>query len=275
MNKQYITENKIPVLVSFSGGKDSTALALFILYESGIPKEQIHIIFADTGWEHHYTYWQVLKLAEIHPVQIVKNTKYPSGMSDLMFKTGIPIQKARFCTQKLKVEPIRKFQSRFEEYVSAKGIRKEEGTHSNNRGDVGEFELDLGTMMYSWYPIRDYTLQDVWDIHDKYAFPRNKLYELGFSRVGCMPCIFARKAEIVLANKLAPENINIIRKAEQYRNFPFFSPSGKQKFHNKTANNGKPYADIDNVLKWANMTIKEVRNYEKEEDTSCSEGLCE
>lgn len=275
MDIQYILENKIPIIANFSGGKDSTALVLFLLYESGICREQIHIIFADTGWEHHYTYWQILKLAERHPVQILKSEIYPKGMPDLMFKRGIPIQRARFCTQELKVKPIREFNSRFKEYISAIGLRKEEGTFHNNRRDVEEFELDLGTMMYSWYPIRDYTLQDVWDIHNKYDFPRNKLYNTGFTRVGCMPCIFARKKEIVLANKLAPENISIIREAEEYRNFPFFSPSGKFKFWNKVSNNGKPYANIDNIIKWASLSNKEVRAYDKEEVTSCSEGLCE
>jgi len=37
-----------PVLVSVSGGKDSTAAALF-LKEMGIPFQAVH---CDTGWEH-------------------------------------------------------------------------------------------------------------------------------------------------------------------------------------------------------------------------------
>jgi len=275
MNVEEIIERKIPVLASFSGGKDSCAMALYLLYESGIPKEQIRLLFADTGWEHHYTYSTVLRMAMHHPIQIVRSKKY-DGMVGLMEKRGIPTQLVRYCTQELKVFPLREYQNRYDEYITAKGIRKEEGTYRNGRGEVDEFELDLGTMMYSWYPIRNFTLQDVWDIHAKYRFERNKLYDLGCNRVGCMPCIYASKSILKLTGELLPEHIEEVRKAEQKRNFPFISPIGKAKFHNKVANNGKPYADIDAILKWANMTTKEVRAYNPEDDQdTCSSGLCE
>lgn len=275
MNVREIIDSRLPVLASFSGGKDSCAMALFLLYESGLSKEQLHFVFADTGWEHYYTYATVLRMAMHHPVQIVRSKKYPGGMVQLMRERGMPIQIARFCTQELKVFPLRSYQSRFSSYVMAKGIRKEEGTNTNGRGNIDEFELDLGTMMYSWYPIKDFTLQDVWDIHTRYGFIRNKLYDLGFSRVGCMPCIFARKAELALAAEIAAGHIEEIRKAELVRNFPYISPTGKTKFHNRVAKNGKPYANIDAVLRWANMTTKEVRAYDPIVDTGmCSSGLC-
>jgi 3'-phosphoadenosine 5'-phosphosulfate sulfotransferase (PAPS reductase)/FAD synthetase len=277
MNKQHIIDEQIPVIASFSGGKDSTALVLYLLYESGITREQLHIVFADTRWEHDYTYEQVQLMSELHSVEIVKSKKYPGGMPQLMKERGIPIKFARFCTQELKVFPIRDYQSQFDIFVSARGIRKEESTANNNR-NVDEFEFDLGTMMYSWYPIKDYTLQDVWDIHHRYDFRINPLYDMGFSRVGCAPCIFARKGELAKWNEIAEDHIDIIREAEQQRNFPYISPTGKPKqYHNKVSNNGKSYADIDNVMKWANTASKDHKYYNPDDDIqgTCSEGLCE
>lgn len=274
MDIQKIINEEIPVLSSFSGGKDSTAVCLYVLFESRIPKEQIHIVFADTGWEHHYTYFQVLKMAEIHPVQIVRSEKY-KDIDGLLRDRGIPRQRARFCTQELKVFPLREYQKKFEVFVSARGIRHEEATAKNGRGDVGEFEFDYGSMMYSWYPIRDFSLQDVWNIHYKYGFPVNKLYLIGFSRVGCAPCIFARKNEIAKWSELVPGHFDRIREEEERRNFPFFSPSGKpKKYHNRVRHNGKTYASIDEIVRWS----KEGRKGKTEElvdHSTCSEGLCE
>jgi 3'-phosphoadenosine 5'-phosphosulfate sulfotransferase (PAPS reductase)/FAD synthetase len=284
MNKQTIIDENIPVIASFSGGKDSTALVLYLLYESGIPKDQIHIVFADTGWEHQHTYEQLQLMSELHHVEIVRSKKYPEGMPQLMKERGIPMQKARFCTQELKVFPIREYLANFNVYVQAKGIRKEEATANNNR-DVDEFEYDYGTLMYTWYPIAEYTLQDVWDIHHRYNFRVNPLYDMGFSRVGCAPCIFARKNELANWNELAKDHIDIIREAERQRNFPYISPTGKPKqYHNKVSGNGKSYADIDSIMIWANTESKDHKHYkpdEKEDNPdediqgTCSEGLCE
>jgi 3'-phosphoadenosine 5'-phosphosulfate sulfotransferase (PAPS reductase)/FAD synthetase len=284
MNKQTIIDENIPVIASFSGGKDSTALVLYLLYESGIPKDQIHIVFADTGWEHQHTYEQVQLMSEIHPVEIVRSKKYPDGMPQLMKERGIPIQLARFCTQELKVYPLREYQSKFNIYVSARGIRKEEATATNNR-DVDEFEYDYGTLMYTWYPIAEYTLQDVWDIHHRYNFRVNPLYDMGFSRVGCAPCIFSVKKDIAKYGEISKDNIDIIRQAEKQRNFPYISPVGKPKqYLNKVSNKGKPYADIDSIMKWANTDSKDHKHYKPEEKEdnpdediqgTCSEGLCE
>lgn len=277
MDKQQIIDNRIPVIASFSGGKDSTALVLYLLYESNIPKEQIHIVFADTNWEHEYTYEQVERMEKLHPVHTVRSNKYPGGMPQLMRERGIPIQRARFCTSLLKIEPIREYQQQFDTYVSARGIRKEEATATNGR-DVDLFEFDLGTMMYSWYPIKDYTLQEVWDIHHRYGFRINPLYDMGFSRVGCAPCIFARKGELAMWGDIAENHIQIIREVEALRNFPYISPTGKPKqYHNKVSNNGKTYAAIDSILKWAHTARKDHKFYNPsdEMDSTCGSGLCE
>ena len=39
-----------------SGGKDSSATALWLIHESGIPRESIRFTFCDTGNEHEWVY---------------------------------------------------------------------------------------------------------------------------------------------------------------------------------------------------------------------------
>lgn len=269
-------EEKVPIVVSFSGGKDSTAMCLWLLYESGISKEQLHFVYADTGWEHPGTYMTLLRMAERHPVRIIRSEKY-HDLEGLMRKRGIPRQRARFCTQELKVIPMRNFVKKFDEAVEALGLRHEEGTHYNKRGEVPEFQLNTGTMMYTWYPVRHFTLLDVYDIHKKYDFPLNNVYSKGFERASCVPCIFSRKAELKLISEQFPERIDIIREIEDERDFPFISPKSKNKFHNRISQRtGKPYASIDSIIKWSHMSQKEVLSYDPEDEESpCVEGLCE
>jgi len=58
----------------------------------------------------------------------------------------------------------------------------------------------------------------------------NQMYELGFSRVGCCPCVLARKREIVLIAEYFPEQILRIKRLEEKLKQSFFlSKKTKQK----------------------------------------------
>jgi 3'-phosphoadenosine 5'-phosphosulfate sulfotransferase (PAPS reductase)/FAD synthetase len=46
-----------------------------------------------------------------------------------------------------------------------------------------------------------WTVADVIDIHRRHSVPMNPLYHAGFDRVGCFPCIYARKEEIRLLSE--------------------------------------------------------------------------
>ena len=63
-------------------------------------------------------------------------------------------------------------------------------------------------------PLLRWTLQDVWAIHERYGIPRNPLYDMGCKRVGCLPCIMSRKAEILNIAVNMPERFDMIREQE-------------------------------------------------------------
>jgi len=113
-------------------------------------------------------------------------------LKDSFFPSNI----IRKCTLDLKVTPQLKYidELRLEKKkkpVSAVGIRKEE---SQARSVLGEFEeKDESTI---WRPLIDWDFQQIVDIHKKHNVVPNPLYTRGYSRVGCFPCIFARKGEI-------------------------------------------------------------------------------
>ena len=68
-----------PLLVSVSGGKDSTAMALWLI-DQGL-RDRCHWVFADTKWEHPdlYDYLEYLE-TKIGPIHRAVSAKYPGGM---------------------------------------------------------------------------------------------------------------------------------------------------------------------------------------------------
>lgn len=235
-------------LVSVSGGKDSTSTYLLAM-ESGRP---FRAVFADTGNEHELTYEYVDRLAErtggpaIEVVRadfsqdlakrkayvleqwprdgipedivnraaaLLKSTGFP--FLDLcMAEQRFPSSQAQFCTSALKEIPIAIQMVgpmlRNGSVLQWLGIRSEE---SRRRAKQPRFNHhESGSMV--WRPIFNWKLADVWAIHRRHSLRPNPLYAMGFSRVGCRPCINCRKEEVRLWAMRFPVVVEIIREWE-------------------------------------------------------------
>lgn len=238
-------------IVNISGGKDSTAMYLLAL-ERGIDFKPV---FADTDNEHEHTYEFVDKLHERTggpkvvkvkhdftpkfearraaikekwtkdgvPDDVVERAVaalHPTGNSflDMVLLHGIfPMQNARFCTQELKILPIReqvykKHWDLNQKIISWQGVRKDE---SAARSVLAERQVieDEGPMEV-YRPILDWTIEDVWAMHKKHGIEPNPLYALGMGRVGCFPCIYAGKEELRAIAHHFPEHIDRIAEWE-------------------------------------------------------------
>ena len=96
-----------PLIVSVSGGKDSTAMALWLI-DQGL-QDRCTFVFADTKWEHPdlYTYMAETLEPKIGQIHRVTSKKYPGGMPDMVRQKGaFPSRMIRFCTEHLKVNPL-------------------------------------------------------------------------------------------------------------------------------------------------------------------------
>lgn len=169
------------IIAGISGGKDSTALALWLVRESGIERERIRLEFCDTGNEDPLTYAFIEYLTTaVGPIHRVNPAL---DFWDLARKKGrFPSRKARFCTQHLKVVPSHESMAAHidagRRIIKATGVRWEEAHGSNDRGDVpavayDAFVMDKGDdkMTYTypiWYPLRAWALADVWAIHQRH-----------------------------------------------------------------------------------------------------------
>lgn len=201
------------VIVSMSGGKDSTATAL-ALREAGV--DVARYVFADTGWEAPETYAHLDELRRL--IGSIDVCGVEGGMrARARYRGGFPSRMQRWCTRELKIEPLRKYHDAFSaedgrDTVSTVGVRAAE---SQARSGLGSWEDDDRWGGYVWRPLIAWTVADVLAIHHRHGVPVNPLYFRGHNRVGCYPCIFSQKEEIRLIAKEAPERIDEIRAFEQ------------------------------------------------------------
>jgi 3'-phosphoadenosine 5'-phosphosulfate sulfotransferase (PAPS reductase)/FAD synthetase len=199
-------------VVSVSGGKDSTACIL-AMREAGI---DCRYVFADTGWESDVTYGYLDTLRQILGIAI-DVVKRPGGMrARARHKAGFPLRRGRWCTEDLKVKPLREYFDAIEREtmrptVSIVGIRAEE---SSARAMMSVFEDSDQWGGFVWRPLMDWTVEEVLAIHHRHGVPVNPLYTRGHDRVGCYPCIMANKTEIRLVAEHDPDRIDEIRALE-------------------------------------------------------------
>lgn len=196
------------VVASISGGKDSAAMSLH-LRELGIDHDRV---FMDTGWEHPatYDYLRGELTRVIGPIVEIRNDLL---MPDLIRKKGMfPSKRRRFCTQELKVFPMQRYLAQLgDDVINAVGIRRAE---SEVRSRMTEWEWSEGFDCETWRPLVDWTEEQVIEIHQRHGLRPNPLYLKGASRVGCWPCIYARKSEIRLIADIDPARIDEIRDLE-------------------------------------------------------------
>lgn len=259
-----------------SGGKDSTALLLWAIHESGLPRESLRVTFCDTGNEDHVTYAHIALLD-----QIAAEAGIVGGVETIMpaltfyalamKKKRFPSRKAQFCTIELKIAPTKR-------WLAARWAEGHEVVIMNGKriGESAERKRSMkdqpvrGFSDYwgceEWMPLRDWSLADVLAIHDRHRVPLNPLYDLGAKRVGCWPCVNCGKLEIRLVAQHRPEKIDLIE-AEEKKHFDlngrpstfFPSRATTSNFHNLTyirKKDGKEFgaASIRQVVEWSKTT---------------------
>lgn len=131
-----------------------------------------------------------------------------------------PSTMVAFCSKELKRDQLTKqvhlpLLSEGDDVVSWQGVRADE---SPKRALLPAREHvlthDAGGELWNYRPILDWAAEQCFAMHRKHGIEPNPLYSQGMSRVGCMPCINARKDELLEISKRFPAELERIAEWE-------------------------------------------------------------
>jgi 3'-phosphoadenosine 5'-phosphosulfate sulfotransferase (PAPS reductase)/FAD synthetase len=185
-----MTENSPRHVLLVSGGKDSTALAIYM--RDRHPEIEMEYVFADTHKELPETYEFLTRLEAYldRPITRLSNDLGDRGFDHWLTVYGdyLPAPNMRWCTRKLKIEP-------FEKYVGDDEVRLYVGIRADEHR---EGYISTKPSIVPIYPFKEdgITKDDVMRILDESGVGLPTYYSWR-SRSGCYFCFFQRKGEWV------------------------------------------------------------------------------
>jgi len=206
-----MTDQKFKHVLGLSGGKDSTALAIYM--SQNHPEIDIEYFFTDTGEELEEVQEYLDKLEPILGKQITYlDPKRDFNFWLKQFGNLLPSAQTRWCTVQLKLAPFEKWVQ--EEFIdqgfsvySYVAIRSDENFREGLKS-----KKDITTIL----PFRENHIdkQGVFEILENSGLGLPKYYEWR-SRSGCTFCFFQRKIEWVGLLERHPEAFNNAKSLEK------------------------------------------------------------
>lgn len=185
--KKYSLEQ---LLISFSGGKDSTVVA--DLVKRALSNPSLAHIYGDTTLEFPLSYEYLTRYKKDNPKTIIKIAKNKEqNFYDVCEDIGPPARMMRWCCTMFKTGPITRAINqlfRNEKILTFYGIRKSESVSRSkydrvaNGADVKIQKQTVASPIFYWSDL------DIWLYLLSNEVDFNDAYQLGYDRVGCWCC---------------------------------------------------------------------------------------
>ena len=215
------------LMVSFSGGKDSTVVSDVVRRALG--RSDILHIFGDTTLEDKHTYDYIQRFQAENPLIPFFNARAEHNFHELVEEMGPPSRVMRWCCTIFKAGPINNLLQTLgdQKVLTFYGIRRSESVRRSKYHRQSWNDPDrLGTVISvdqdkelngvtvgakigqqaTASPIIDWTEFDVWLYILLNRLDFNKSYRLGYSRVGCWLCPLNSEWSEMLASIFFPED---------------------------------------------------------------------
>ena len=238
------------IIVGFSGGADSQAVALLARQQHAA--EDVILLNADPGGNEHPITTEFIRnysekifpVVTVHPIVADLGTRgtkpgqtrdrrqeyrdeEPMTFAMLAYIKGRwPSRKVQYCTEHLKLAPANRW---IQENIGGKGIEFERWTgvrcdESQGRKDTPKEEFDEYFKCTLRHPINCWSKWEVFGFLKEHGEETNPLYKMGFSRVGCAPCVNSGKDDVREWAARFPEMIDKVREWEMFTQRTFFAP---------------------------------------------------
>jgi phosphoadenosine phosphosulfate reductase len=217
------------IAIAFSGGRDS----LVAMHLALAAKPDIPVMFINTGIEFPESVAYIRELAKnwnfnFHEVKpngdfwrITEEKGIPVGgrgnttfMNRLSEESGVKLSNS--CCKHLKEKPVRQFFKKHGLEGMITGLRIEESLMRKlNFADYGALRYSSDYNALVCWPLYSWTEADISRYLEQNDLPINPIYEMGYRRLGCWPCLqdmFYKDSRLFILQQQHPKLYKIIRK---------------------------------------------------------------
>jgi phosphoadenosine phosphosulfate reductase len=159
-------------------------MVLLHMVRQTLPK--VPVVFLDTGY--HFT--------EIYEYRDRMASEWSMNLINLLPKLTVAQQESQFgilnqtepsrCCGMRKVEPLF---AELEKYaVWFTGLRREQAKSRAALKEIDDFALPSGRNIRKLSPLTEWSAKDIWIYATQHDIPLLKLYDKGYTSIGCEPC---------------------------------------------------------------------------------------
>ena len=217
-------ENKKTILISFSGGRDSSFAAYWA--KKNFPKKRIVLCFSDTGVEFPAMSSHTSDCAKFLDVEY-KLLKPNKDMWLEIEKYGFPTPLSPWCMNNLIYTPLNKFFKTFdvEDTIILDGSHGEQVTRLSNKTKTSS---PTPLKKYDFFhPAFDISHDVIESILNKSGMPIWEGYSMGFVRTACWMCPNQCGDQALALSENYPGFVNVIRRWEEKIGTPLQSYNGR------------------------------------------------
>jgi thioredoxin-dependent adenylylsulfate APS reductase len=150
---------------------------------------EVRVFTVDTGRLPPETYEMIDRVREHYGIDIEVYYPDQNELSQMVTQHGAnsfyrSVSLRLFCCEIRKVRPLNRVLQGLEAWIT--GLRS---SQSQTRSTLRKVEVDRehGDII-KINPLADWTRQQVWDYIHEYDVPYNRLYDQGYTSIGCAPC---------------------------------------------------------------------------------------
>lgn len=145
---------------------------------------KLPVIYLDTGYHFAATIELKEQVQERYDLEIiVQQAELSIAEQARLYGEDLYKRDSNACCRMRKVEPLQQALSQLDAWVVA--LRRDQ---SPSRVNIQIVEWNAKHELVKLNPLATWTRKDIWDYTLKHKLPYNRLYDEGYSSIGCWPC---------------------------------------------------------------------------------------